>query len=114
MRGAEHVEEKPIAAPAGPIARLAPGCSQNALRHARSILYFSKDLPGRCGPGTFGPRSGPSRGSIETGLSETTTEVAENPTLGALRKYWGGLFRSADHFGTGAYSGKTRDWARNM
>jgi len=29
--------------PAGPIARLVPGCRQNVLRHARSILYFSKD-----------------------------------------------------------------------
>ena len=28
------------------------------LRHARSILYFSKDLPCRCGVGIFDPRSG--------------------------------------------------------
>ncbi len=42
MRGAGQVEKKPIPAPAGPIARLAP-CQQNILRHARSILHFSKD-----------------------------------------------------------------------
>ena len=28
---------------------LLPGCRQNVLRHARSILYCSKDLPCRCG-----------------------------------------------------------------
>ena len=58
MRGAEHVEEKPIAAPAGPIARLDPGCRQNVLRHARSILYFSKDLPCRCGLGNLARAAG--------------------------------------------------------
>ena len=57
MRGAGHVEEKPIAAPAGPIARLLPGCQQNVLRHARSILYFSKDLPCRCGLGNLAQRN---------------------------------------------------------
>ena len=58
MRGAEHVEEKPIAAPAGPIARLAPGCRQNVRRHARSILYSSKDLPCRCGLGNLARAAG--------------------------------------------------------
>ena len=52
MRGAEHVEAT------GPIARLAPGCRQNVLQHARSILYFSKDLPCRCGLGNLAQRSG--------------------------------------------------------
>lgn len=58
MRGAEHVEEKPITAPEGPIARLAPGCRQNILRHARSILYFSKDLPCHCGLGNLARAAG--------------------------------------------------------
>jgi hypothetical protein len=35
-----------------------PGCRQNVLRHARSILYFSKDLPCRCGLGNLTQRSG--------------------------------------------------------
>jgi hypothetical protein len=72
MRGAEHVEEKPIAAPVGPIARLAPGCRQNVLRHARSILYFSKDLPCRCGLGNLARAAG-------------RREVPE--TAGVLRKF---------------------------
>jgi hypothetical protein len=37
---------------------LLPGCRQNVLRHARSILYFSKDLPCRCGLGNLPQRSG--------------------------------------------------------
>ena len=37
---------------------LLPGCRQNVLRHARSILYFSKDLPCRCGLGNLAQRSG--------------------------------------------------------
>ena len=40
---------------------LLPGCRQNVQRHARSILYFSKDLPCRCGLGNLAQRSGPSR-----------------------------------------------------
>src|SRR5260370_17473339 len=46
MRGAGHVEEKPIAAPAGPIARLAPwlptkcpaACPQHTLFFERSAM----------------------------------------------------------------------------
>ena len=37
---------------------LLPGCRQNVLRHARSILYVSKDLPCRCGLGNLAQRSG--------------------------------------------------------
>jgi hypothetical protein len=37
---------------------LLPGCRQNVPRHARSILYFSKDLPCRCGLGNLAQRSG--------------------------------------------------------
>jgi hypothetical protein len=36
---------------------LLPGWQQNVLRHARSILYYSKDLPCRCGLGNLAPRS---------------------------------------------------------
>jgi hypothetical protein len=36
---------------------LLPGCQQNVLRHARSILYFSKDLPCRCGLGNLAQRN---------------------------------------------------------
>ena len=38
--------------------RLLPGCRQNVLRHARSILYLSKDLPCRCRLGNLAQRSG--------------------------------------------------------
>jgi hypothetical protein len=37
---------------------LLPGCRRNVLRHARSIRYFSKDLPCRCGLGNLAQRSG--------------------------------------------------------
>jgi hypothetical protein len=38
--------------------RLLPRCRQKVLRHARSILYFSKDLPCRCGLGNLTQSSG--------------------------------------------------------
>jgi hypothetical protein len=34
------------------------GCRQNVLRHARSILHFSKDLPCRCGLGNLARAAG--------------------------------------------------------
>ena len=40
-----------------PLPGLLPGCRQNVQRHARSILYFSKDLPCRCGLGNLAQRS---------------------------------------------------------
>src|ERR1700730_4628426 len=54
MRGAEHVEEKPIAAPAGPIARLAPwlptkcpaACPQHTLFFERPAVSLRTRKPG--------------------------------------------------------------------
>jgi hypothetical protein len=40
------------------------------------------------------------------GYRNFEANLPKTPTLRELRKYWRGLFRSADHFGTGTYSGK--------
>ena len=68
MRGARHVEGKPIAAPAGPIARLAPwlptkcpaACPQHTLFFERSAMSLRTRK--------LGPTQRPSRGSRDTGL----------------------------------------------
>jgi hypothetical protein len=66
MRGAGHVEEKPIAAPADPIARLAPllptkcpaACSQHTLFFERSAMSLRTRK--------LGPTQRPSRDSRKT------------------------------------------------
>src|SRR5258708_29015358 len=78
MRGAEHVEEKHIAALAGPIARLAhwlptkcpSACPQHTLFFERSAMSLRTRK--------LGPRSGPSRGSLETGFAEASTTRARD------------------------------------
>src|SRR5260370_20931211 len=81
-----HVEEKPIAAPAGPIARLAPwlptkcpaACQQHTLFFERSAMSLRTRK--------LGPTQRPSRGSLEMGLSTTSmVELAEIPTFQELR-----------------------------
>ena len=57
-RCAGHVEEKPMQRLRVRLPWLLPRCRQNVLRHARSILYFSKDLPCRCGLGNLIQTSG--------------------------------------------------------
>ena len=58
MRDAGHFEENPLQRLRVRLLGLLPGCQQSVLRHARSILYFSKDLPCRCGLGNLAQRSG--------------------------------------------------------
>jgi hypothetical protein len=89
-----HVEEKPIAAPAGPTARLAPWLPTNVLRHDRSILYFSKDLPRRCGLGNLAQR-------------RARREVPERRHFEQLR-CCGGQLRKRDFSGT---SGSLIGWS---
>ena len=68
---------------------LLPGCRQNVLRHARSILHFSKDLPCRCGLGNLTQRSGrrevpEKRGlrKLRRTLDRRTPQLAEIRTFG--------------------------------
>src|SRR5258708_4136627 len=90
MRGAGHVEEKPIAAPAGPIARLAPwlptkcpaACPQHTLFFERSAMSLRTRK--------LGPTQRPSRGSREAGFPETyqpSTRFGSNlPKSGLFRR----------------------------
>jgi hypothetical protein len=55
---------------------LPPGCRQNVLRHARSILYFSKDLPCRCGLRNLAQRSGVARFPRNGDLSTIRANIA--------------------------------------
>ena len=64
-----------MAAPAGPIARLASLAAEKmTCGNARSILYFSKDLPCRCGLGNWPQRGGrrkvPEKGVLNNFNSE--------------------------------------------
>ena len=66
MRGAGHVEEKPVAAPAGPIARLDPWLPTKCPRaRPQHTLFFERSAMS-LRTRKLGPRSGPSRGSLET------------------------------------------------
>jgi hypothetical protein len=66
-----HVEEKPIAAPAGPIGRLAPGlptkCPAACPQHTLFFEGPAMSLRTR----KLGPTQRPSRGSRETGFTVT-------------------------------------------
>src|SRR5580704_12360916 len=57
MRGAGQLRRNPLQRLRVRSPRLLPACRQNVLRHARSILYFWKDLPCRCGLGNLTQRS---------------------------------------------------------
>jgi hypothetical protein len=63
---------------------LLPGCRQNVLRHARSILYFSKDLPCRCGLGNLAQRSGRREVPVKRSFEQLHRELTLNGTFWEL------------------------------
>ena len=67
---------------------------QNVLRHARSILYLSKDLPCRCGLGNLAQRSGRREFPKKRRISVNSTNAL--PCFGFFGCDCGHFGRSAD------------------